>query len=60
MQTPQPFYTSKTFWTMILGLIVYIVNEQLGIVVPETVVVGIMAFLGIIFRWVADQPLTGK
>ena len=56
--TGQPFWTSKTFWTMVLGLLVYIANEQFGILVPEAVVVGIMAFLGIIFRWVADNKLT--
>ena len=59
MQT-QPFWTSKTFWAMVLGLIVFVVNEQLGIVIPEAVIIGIMAFLGIIFRWVADQPLSSK
>jgi hypothetical protein len=56
----KPFWTSKTFWTMLLGLAVYIVNEQFGLLVPESVIVGVMAVLGIIFRWGSTEKLTVK
>jgi len=56
----KPFWTSKTFWTMLLGLAVYIVNEQFGLLVPESVIVGVMAVLGIIFRWSSTEKLTVK
>jgi len=58
--TSQPFWTSKTFWTMVVGFLVYIASEQFGFLIPEAVIVGIMAFLGIIFRWVADEKLSVK
>ena len=58
--TTQPYWTSKTFWAMVIGFIVYIVSEQFGFIIPESVIVGIMALLGVLFRWVADQPLSVK
>lgn len=58
--TTQPFWTSKTFWTMLIGILVFIANEQFQLQIPESVIAGIMAILGIIFRWVADQPLSVK
>lgn len=54
----KPFWSSKTFWTMIIGLVAYIVNEQFGFVIPESIIVGIMAILGILFRWNSDEKLT--
>ncbi len=56
----QPFYTSKTFWVMVLGLVAFIANEQFGFQIPETIIAAVMAVLGILFRWVADQPLSVK
>lgn len=56
----KPFWTSKTFWTMVLGLLAYIVNEQFGVVISESIIVGLMALLGILFRWNSTEKLSTK
>lgn len=56
----KPFWTSKTFWAMILGLLAYIVNEQWGLGISDEVIVAIMTVLGVIFRWTAAGPLASK
>lgn len=56
----QPFYTSKTFWTLILGL-AFNVASQLGWIKPgidaTTITNTALLILGLVFRWGADQPL---
>jgi hypothetical protein len=56
----QPFYTSKTFWTLVLGLATFIMNAQFGWDIPESVIGFVMGILALIFRWSADQPLSTK
>lgn len=56
----QPFYTSKSFWLMFLG-IVFTALQYFGIVdaTKATEITNMVMFvLGMIFRWVADQPLS--
>jgi hypothetical protein len=55
--TTQPFWTSKAFWTIVVGMITFIANKYFAIGIPDEIIVSVMAVLGIIFRWVADQPL---
>lgn len=62
--TAQPFWTSKTFWTMIVGL-AFNVAKQANVLpdvltgqnIPE-LTNGVLLILGMVFRWTADQPLT--
>ena len=57
---PQPFYTSKTFWTMIIG-IVFQVLVFFGVVKTDANIQmltdSILFILGMIFRWQANQTL---
>ncbi len=60
---PQPFYTSKAFWTALVGLVFYILValKVLPVTLDGTVIAGmILAVLAGVFRWTADQPLTTK
>jgi hypothetical protein len=57
----QPFYTSKTFWTMALGAVFNLLSYFK--VIPSstdasTFVNSALLILGLIFRWTADQPLS--
>lgn len=59
----QPFYTSKSFWTLALGAIFAFLSYFH--VIPVTtdasqVIDGILLLLGLVFRWGANQPLTTK
>lgn len=54
----QAFWTSKTFWTIIIGLIVFIANNYFQVGIPNELVISVMGLLALIFRWVADQPLS--
>ena len=56
----QPFWTSKTFWTIILGLLTFVANKYFGIGIPDEIIAGVMGVLALVFRWVADQPLSIK
>ena len=57
---PQPFYTSKSFWvllvTFILNLLTltHVINTNTPV---ETVSNGVLAVLALVFRWTANQPL---
>ena len=57
----QPFWTSKTFWVMILGL-VFNVLTQTGVISADldvqTITNGVLLILGIVFRWQADGRLS--
>lgn len=59
--TPQPFYTSKVFWTLVIAFIVNLTAQLL----PATISAAVaqyaneaLVLLGIFFRWNASQPLS--
>ncbi len=54
----QPFWTSKTFWTIAIGLVVFIANKYFAIGIPDEIITGVMGILALLFRWTADQPLS--
>lgn len=60
MQPSKPWYTSKTLWSMFLGLVVYIVKTAFSFDIPDAYIVGAMAVLGGFFRWTADSTLTAS
>lgn len=62
--TPQPFWTSKTFWVLMMGVLFNLL--RLTGRLPDTftssetaeLVNMIIGALGIAFRWRSTQPLT--
>ena len=57
---PQPFYTSKAFWTGALAAIfnLLVLSHVVSPTTDTTTIVnGILAALAIVFRWSANQPL---
>jgi hypothetical protein len=56
--TAQPFWTSKTFWTMLLGLLALVGDSYFAWGIDPKAIGFIMGLLGVIFRWTADQPLS--
>jgi len=56
----QPFWTSKSFWNIVIGIIVFVANRYFDFGIPEELIGGVMALLALIFRWSADQPLSTK
>ena len=55
------FYTSKSFWTGVAGIIASVGLVASGEVTIQTFIIdvipGLMGILGIIFRWSAEKPL---
>jgi len=58
----QPFYTSKTFWTMFVAAVFNLLPPAGVTVTPTIQMIGNVALagLGIVFRWQADTPLAVK
>lgn len=57
---PQPFYTSKTFWSLIVAFAINLASQLLPSTISDTVAKyanEALVLLGIYFRWSADQPL---
>lgn len=56
----QPFYTSRTFWTLVIGFVINILQYfKIGVGQDWTTIsTMVIAILAIIFRFQADQPLT--
>jgi len=51
------FWTSKIFWTAVLGFIAVLVNGLFNLEISNEIIVGIMSLLAIIFRWNTEQQL---
>ena len=45
------WYKSKVFWTMIIGLLVFYLNNAFELSIPDELIISIMAVLGMFFRW---------
>jgi len=61
VQVPQPFWTSKGFWTaaVTFGLAVAVkagwLDASFDLILWSGMILGVLSG---IFRWVSDQPLT--
>jgi hypothetical protein len=59
----QPFWTSKTFWTLVIGFVINLVAMvKPGTISTEVQTIGtmILTILGIVFRWTASGPLAAS
>ncbi len=57
---PQPFYTSRTFWMLVIAFVVNLCAQLLPATISAQVAQyanEVLAVLGIVFRWNATQPL---
>lgn len=59
--TPQPWYTSKTLWTLVVAFGI----NMTALLAPDAISKQVQSYanellvvLGIVFRWSADQPLS--
>ena len=56
----QQFWTSRTFWTILLGFLfnLLVAIEVIPVGTDVTIIVdGILSLLAIVFRWQAQGPL---
>lgn len=58
---PQPWYTSKVLWTLLVGFALNVL-KFFGVIDPSADVTVLansaLMILALAFRWGADQPLT--
>ena len=61
---PQPFWTSKTFWVLALGLMFNLARWSgklptfIGTSEVSEIINTLVGILGIVFRWQSNQSLT--
>jgi hypothetical protein len=58
--TPQPWFTSKTLWTLLVGFLINLLQYfKIGVGQDWTVIsTMVLSILAIVWRWQANQPLT--
>ena len=53
----KPWYQSKTVWTNIIGAVVYLLNGDVGRLLPAPYVGMALAAMNIILRFATDEPI---